>query len=92
MRAYQSTYKRHGTLNLFAALNVATGQIKAQTTQTKTREDFQSFLDQVLRDLPSDKDVHVILDNYCTIRKTPRGWINMEGVYSSTLRRLRQAG
>jgi hypothetical protein len=28
VRAYKSTYKRHGTLNLFAALEVATGQVK----------------------------------------------------------------
>src|SRR5512139_876495 len=78
VRAYQSTYKRHGTLNLFAALNVATGQIKAQTTQTKTREDFQNFLDQVLLDLPSDKDVHVILDNYCTHKKNDP-WLDKYG-------------
>jgi transposase len=63
------TYKRHGTVNLFAALNVATGHIKAQTTQTKTREDFQSFMDHVVQDIPEDKDVHVILDNYCTHKK-----------------------
>jgi transposase len=67
--AYKSTYKRHGTLNLFAALNVATGHIKAQTTQTKKREDFQGFMDHVMEDLPEDKEVHVILDNYCTHKK-----------------------
>lgn len=69
LSAYKSTYKRHGTLNLFAALNVATGHIKAQTSQTKKREDFQAFMDQVVEDLPKEKDVHVILDNYCTHKK-----------------------
>jgi len=69
VRAYKSTYKRHGTLNLFAALNVATGHIQAQTTQTKKREDFQNFMDHVIRGLPKDKQVHVILDNYCTHKK-----------------------
>lgn len=67
--ACKSTYKRHGTLNLFAALNVATGQIKAQTTATKTREDFQGFMDLIMTDVPDDKEVHVILDNYCTHKK-----------------------
>jgi transposase len=67
--ACKSTYKRHGTLNLFAALNVATGQIEAQTTSTKTREDFQGFMDLVMADVPEEKDVHVILDNYCTHKK-----------------------
>jgi transposase len=33
VRAYKSTYKRHGTLNLFAALTVATGEVKTQITQ-----------------------------------------------------------
>lgn len=67
--ACKSTYKRHGTLNLFAALNVATGHVKAQTTLTKTREDFQDFMDLVMADVPEEKEVHVILDNYCTHKK-----------------------
>jgi len=37
----KSTYKRHGTVNLFAALEVATGVIRGKTTQTKKRVDFQ---------------------------------------------------
>lgn len=78
MRAYKSTYKRHGTLNLFAALNVATGHIKAQTTQTKTREDFQNFMNSVMQDLPENKEVHVILDNYCTHKKND-AWLEKYG-------------
>jgi len=50
--AYKSTYKRHGTLYLFAPLNVAKGHIKAQTTQTKTRVDFQNFMDNIMHNLP----------------------------------------
>lgn len=65
----QSTYKRNGTLNLFAALNVATGEVKKKTTNTKKREDFLSFMDDVLKDIPSDQEVHVILDNYSTHKK-----------------------
>lgn len=75
VRAYKSTYKRHGTLNLFAALNVATSHIKTQITQTKTREDFYDFMDIVIQDLPTDKDVHIILDNYCTHKKNDE-WLN----------------
>ncbi len=70
--AYKSTYKRHGTLNLFAALDVATGYIRAQT---KKREDFQAFMDHVMEDVPAEKDVHVILDNYCTHKKND-DWLN----------------
>jgi len=35
VRGFKSTYKRHGTLNLFAALEVATGQVHGKTTEQK---------------------------------------------------------
>jgi transposase len=69
MRAMKSTYKRNGTLNLFAALEIASGQVHAQTTERKKREDFRRFLDAVVAELPADKEIHVILDNYCTHKK-----------------------
>lgn len=69
VRAMKSTYKRNGTLNLFAALEIATGQIHAQTTEQKKREDFRRFLDGVVAELPSDKEIHVILDNYSTHKR-----------------------
>lgn len=69
VQGFKSTYKRHGTLNLFAALEVASGVVHAETTETKKREDFQRFMDQLLAELPQDKDIHVILDNYCTHKK-----------------------
>ncbi|MDO9100266.1 MAG: IS630 family transposase [Caldisericota bacterium] len=69
VRAMKSTYKRNGTLNLFAALEIASGQIHAQTTEQKKRVDFQRFLDAVVAELPTDKEIHVILDNYCTHKR-----------------------
>jgi len=64
VRALKSTYKRHGTLNLFAALEVGTGQVHTKFTASKKREDFRGFLDGVLADQPNDREIHVILDNY----------------------------
>jgi transposase len=69
VRAFKSTCKRHGTLNLFAALEVGTGQVHAKTTDLKKRKDFQDFLDAVLATLPPDKEIHVVLDNYSTHKK-----------------------
>lgn len=69
VRALKSTYKRHGTLNLFAALEVATGQVKTKITDEKKRVDFQAFLDDVIAEQPADKEIHVILDNYSTHKK-----------------------
>ncbi len=75
VRALKSTYKRNGTLNLFAALEIASGQVFAQTTEQKKREDFRRFLDAVVAELPPDKEIHVILDNYCT-HKRNADWLD----------------
>jgi len=69
VRGCKSTYKRHGTLNLFAALRVATGQIQTRTTTLKRREEFLQFMDQVVTESPAERELHVILDNYCTHKK-----------------------
>lgn len=69
IRAYQSTYKRHGTLNLFAALEVATGNIQGKVTPEKKRTDFQAFLDDVVKEYSSDQEIHVVLDNDSTHKK-----------------------
>ncbi len=77
VRGLKSTYKRHGTLNLFSALNVATGAIHTQTTELKRRVEFLAFMDQVLLELPgsNEKEIHVILDNYC-IHKRNDEWLS----------------
>lgn len=69
VQGMKSTYKRHGTVNLFAALEVATGVIRGKTTQTKKRADFQAFLDEVIADQPAGREIHVILDNLNTHKK-----------------------
>lgn len=69
VRGLKSTYKRHGTLNLFAALEVATGQVTTAITQLKRREEFLQFMDQVVAETPAEQELHVILDNYCTHKK-----------------------
>lgn len=65
----KSTYKRHGTVNLFAALEVATGVIRGKTTQTKKRVDFQAFMTDLVAEKPADQEIHVILDNLSTHKK-----------------------
>lgn len=69
VRGCKSTYKRHGTLNLFAALQVATGAITTCKTTLKRRVEFLHFMDQIVADAPPEREVHVILDNYCTHKK-----------------------
>ena len=74
VQGFKSTYKRHGTLNLFAALEVATGAIHAKTTERKRRVEFLDFMDELVDEWPRDKEIHVILDNYC-IRKRCDAWL-----------------
>ena len=69
VRGYKSTYKRHGTLNLFAALQVGTGRVHTAITQLKRREEFLQFMDQVVAECSADQELHVIFDNYCTHKK-----------------------
>jgi len=74
VRGFKSTYKRHGTLNLFAALVIASGAIHAKTTAQKRRVEFLEFMDGLLADLPGEREIHVILDNYC-IHKRNEAWL-----------------
>lgn len=74
VRGFKSTYRRHGTLNLFAALEVATGAIHTRVTTLKRRVEFLEFMDQVVAELPADKEIYVILDNYC-IHKRNDAWL-----------------
>ena len=69
VQGMKSRYKRHGTVNLFAALEVATGVIRGKTTQTKKRADFQAFMEEVVADQPHDRQIHVILDHLNTHKK-----------------------
>ena len=74
--AVKSTYKRNGTQNLFAALEVATGVVHGKTTKAKKRIDFLAFMDDLLKELPvvDMEEFHVILDNYC-IHKRCNEWL-----------------
>ncbi len=55
--------KRNGTTTLLAALDVATGKVAGQMTETHRSEDFRAFLDHVAAGLDPAAGVHVILDN-----------------------------
>lgn len=81
VRGFKNTYKRHGTLNLFAALQVATGEIKSSKTTLKRREEFLRFMDQIVAEAPSDRELHVILDNYCTHKKCDAWLANNPNVH-----------
>lgn len=59
-------YKRHGTTTLFAALNVASGQVLGTCMQKHRHQEWLRFLRLIDRQTPSHLDVHLIVDNYST--------------------------
>jgi len=63
-------YVRNGTTNLYAALNVASGQVIADMTPRHRAEEFRKFLNLIDKNVPTDLDVHIVLDNVST-HKTP---------------------
>jgi transposase len=67
-------YKRHGTTTLFAALNVLTGTVSGMHTQRRRREEFLSFMDEIVAEYP-DQEVHVILDNLSTHKPKHDAWL-----------------
>ena len=69
-------YMRHGTTSLFAALDVATGQVIGRCHARHRSREFRKFLDVIESQAPKDLDIHLILDNYGT-HKTPavRRWL-----------------
>ncbi|MFI6541596.1 IS630 family transposase [Nonomuraea sp. NPDC050547] len=59
-------YVRHGTTNLFAALNIATGQIIGSHHRKHRHQEFLKFLATIDKQVPADLEVHVVCDNYAT--------------------------
>lgn len=67
-------YRRHGTTTLFAALNVATGQVQAGHYKRRRRREFLHFMNEVVAEYP-DQEVHVVLDNLNTHKPKHDQWL-----------------
>lgn len=65
-----NTYARHGTTSLFAALDIATGRVIGRTFRRHRSHEFRKFLDEIDAAVPTELDVHLVMDNYAT-HKTP---------------------
>jgi transposase/transposase-like protein len=64
-------YLRHGTLDLFAALNVATGEVLTRCTAQHRAQDFVAFLRDIDASVEPVLDIHVVLDNLSAHRAPP---------------------
>lgn len=69
-------YVRHGTTDLFAALDVASGVVIGACKGRHRAAEFRAFLDQIDRGVPPDLDLHLVLDNASTHKApTVRRWL-----------------
>ena len=56
-------YLRHGTTDLFAALDVTAGTVIAQCHHRHRSVEFRQFLDTIDQNVPTELDIHLVLDN-----------------------------
>lgn len=75
-------YKRHGVTSLFAALDIATGNVLGKCYRRHRSVEFLDFLKKIDAAVPADLDVHLVLDNYGT-HKTAliRRWLQKRTRY-----------
>lgn len=64
-------YVRHGTLDLFAALNVASGKVIAACKKQHRAKDFTAFLAEIDQSVEPDLTIHVVLDNLSAHKAPP---------------------
>jgi transposase len=68
-------YVRHGTATLFAALDVATGEVIGRLHRRHRAQEFLPFLKEIDRQVPKDLDIHLVMDNYGTHKTAKvRAW------------------
>jgi len=59
-------YVRHGTTTLFAALDIATGQVLTRCKHRHRHQEYLGFLKHIDANIPQDLDIHLVVDNYTT--------------------------
>jgi putative transposase len=90
-------YVRHGTTTLFAALNVANGEVISRVRTHHRHQEFLDFLRQIDKQTPTELDLHLVCDNYVThkhakvkawLAKHPRFHMHFTPTYSSWLNQV----
>jgi len=90
-------YVRHGTTTLFAALDVANGQVISRVRAQHRHQEFLDFLRQIDNNTPPELDLHLIVDYYVThkhakvkawLARHPRVHMHFTPTYSSWLNQV----
>ncbi len=89
--------KRHGTTTLFAALDIATGEVMTPCKSRHRHQEFLQFLRPIEDNVPRDLDVHLVVDNYATHKhaqvkrwraRRPRFHLHYTPTYASWLNQV----
>jgi putative transposase len=90
-------YVRHGTTTLYAALDIASGQVLTRCTPRHRHKEFLQFLRQIETQVPQDLDIHLVVDNYAThkhpkvrlwLAARPRYHVHYTPTYASWLNQV----
>lgn len=90
-------YYRHGTLSLYAALDVKTGRVHGMTAGRHTAQEFIAFVEGLVARTPWAREIHVVLDNLSAhktkevarfLEKHPRVRFHFTPTYSSWLNQV----
>src|SRR5438094_2560337 len=90
-------YVRHGTLSLYAALEVGTGHVEGRTVARHSSVEFLAFLDQLVPAHPRRRAIHLIADNFAAhktkalaawLAAHPRVALHFTPTYSSWLNQI----
>ena len=68
-------YKRNGTTTLFAALEIATGFVRAAHYQRRRRCEFLDVMNRIVSEYGPDTELHVVLDNLSTHKPKHDRWL-----------------
>lgn len=90
-------YVRHGTTTLFAALDVASGEVVTQCKPRHRHQEFLAFLKHIDASIPEGLEVHLVMDNYAThkhakvrrwLAARPRYHVHFTPTYASWLNQV----
>jgi putative transposase len=90
-------YIRHGTTTLFAALNIANGQVITRCQHRHRHQEFLRFLKQIDGCVPAELELHLVMDNYAShkhpkvrawLAQRPRFHVHFTPTYSSWLNQV----
>jgi len=71
LRGFSHEYKRHGTITLFAALNIATREVIGECPHRHRHQEFLKFLKRLDKEVP-DKELHLVVEIWFGILPTRR--------------------